>query len=73
MGGSGIHSGDAPNAHHKQMDDPVREAVAKCILRAMAVLGEQMEDGEERDLLLKAGRNLLRVVGARLLMEAALR
>ena len=50
----------------RQLDDPWREAIAKCILRAMVVLEEQMEDGEDKELLVKGGRDLLRVFGAML-------
>lgn len=54
------------HAHHQQMDDPWREAIAKCILRAMVVLEERMGDGSDKELLVKGGRDLLRVFGAML-------
>ena len=50
----------------RQLDDPWREAIAKCILRAMVVLEEQMEGGQDKELLVKGGRDLLRVFGAML-------
>lgn len=55
------------------MDDPMREAIAKCIVRGVTVLERRMADRPDKELLVKGGRNLLRVIGARLLYEEALR
>ncbi len=42
-----------------QMDDPAEEALAKCLIRSMVVLESRLEEGPEKEMLVKGGHLLL--------------
>lgn len=59
---SSLPTTTTPTHTKRQHDDTAQEALAKCVLRAMVVLEKRLE-GEEKDMLVKAGKRLLLYYG----------